>query len=105
MVKQSGEQAALPIHEVSHAEFVADLKYWRTNIWPRHWPENVRIISTNGISLIGLDDEGNAYLNGRRLYTEQRFAWQERAIAWLLAIAALVAATAAAFSAWADWHL
>ncbi|MFC4595162.1 hypothetical protein [Sphingobium tyrosinilyticum] len=89
MVTQSGEQAALVIHEVSEAEVVADLKHWRTNIWPRHWPENVRMISANGLSLIGLDDEGNAYLNGKRLYTARRFAWQERVIAGLLALAAV----------------
>lgn len=104
MVTQSGEQAQLPIHEISEAEFVADLPHWRTNIWPKHWPENVRMISQNGLSLIGLDDEGQIYLNGKRLHIEKRFAAQERVIAWIATLATAVAAIAAVASAYADWQ-
>lgn len=104
MPPQTGEQAALPTHEVSEAEFFADLQHWRTNIHPAHWPENVREISVNGLSLLGLDDEGQIYLNGKRLYTEKRFANQERLIAWIATTSAVVAALATVASAIIEWQ-
>ncbi|WP_449473908.1 hypothetical protein [Sphingobium chungangianum] len=104
MASQSSEQATLPVHEISEADFYVNLRHWRTNIRPRHWPENLRVISLDGLALIGLDDQGNAYLNGQRLYTARRFAWQERLIAGLLALSAIVGAVAASCSAWADLH-
>ena len=61
------------------------------------------MISTDGIGLIGLDDEGQLYLNGKRLYTEKRFATQERAIGWIGLSVGAIAAGATLASAVADW--
>lgn len=95
---QAIDDARKPVHSISERDFTAKLPNWRTNIWPEHWPENVRSISLEGLGLLGLDDEGNLYLNGKRLYTERRLASQERLIAWLVAISTFVGAVAAVIS-------
>ena len=50
MASQSSEQATLPVHEISEADFYVNLRHWRTNIRPRHWPENLRVISLDGLA-------------------------------------------------------
>jgi len=44
---------------------------------------------------LGLDPKGNLYLDGKRLYTAQRLAWQERILAWIVAVAAAAQGVAA----------
>ena len=96
MALSNVERSQLPIDRVTRAEFQATLMHARTNKWPEHWPEDVRSISLNGLSLIGLDHKGNMYLDGERLYTERRLARQERVIAWSLVFFTAMGAIATA---------
>jgi Holliday junction resolvase len=86
------------------AEFAELRAKARTNDRPDHWPADVRCISLEGISLIGLDSKGQLYLDGEQVYTTRRFSNQERAIAWLAVFFTGVAAAAACVSAYADTH-
>lgn len=87
--------------EQSKAEFYRNLGHGRTGIRPAHWPEDVEIISLEGLSFLGLDTKGNLYLDGHRVYTERRLASQERIIAWLAVAATSIAAIAGCVSAYA----
>ncbi len=82
------------------AEFYESAQHQQSDIWPEHWPEDVRVISTNGLALLGLDGKGNLYLDGERLYTAKRLATQERALAWIVTAATVLGAVA---TAWPHW--
>lgn len=86
------------------AKFYSEVQGGRTSIHPEHWPAGVNMISLEGLGLIGLDQNGNMYLDGDRLYTEKRLNWFERLLASLVAGASVVAAIAGIFSAIATWH-
>lgn len=97
------DRAALSIDVVDREEWQHLTTNGRTNIWPEHWPKDVRCISFKGTILLGLDSKGHLYLDGDRLYTERRLGRQERILAWIVACAAIIAASAACISAWADF--
>lgn len=88
---------------VDREQWATITQHARTNMWPVHWPPGVYMLSLEGSSFLGMDDKGNLYLDGERLYTEKRLARQERVIAWIVAVAAIAAALAATLSALADW--
>lgn len=50
---------------------------------PDHWPRQVRAISFNGLSLLGIDRRGRLYWNGTEVKTESRLNWYERVLATL----------------------
>lgn len=88
----------------SSAEFYSIASNGRTNVHPEHWPAGVNTISLEGLSYLGMDTGGHLYLDGKRLYTAQRFSWFERIAAGLLTAAALVGSLAAVAGAWAQWQ-
>lgn len=72
---------------------------------PNGWPENVVPISTDGLSLIGVDPATNQfYWDGQPLLTEKRWGTVERRIAVFglliagIGVAATVAQAIAAFT-------
>lgn len=93
----------------SEADLRRSSKSGRTNIRVTAWPDNVRVVSLEGLGLFGIDDKGEVYFDGKRLYTAKRFETVERVIASIGVGAALVAALASAISTGIDilqyWHL
>lgn len=60
---------------------------------PKGWPQNVRIISLEGLGRIGIDPKTNElYWDGQRIVTEKRLASYERWLATLATGSAVVVA-------------
>jgi len=56
---------------------------------PPEWPQGVRAISLEGLQLLGLDNEGRLFWDGKQLQTVTRLGLFERALAALVAIGTL----------------
>lgn len=68
------------------------------------WPDNVWSIGVNRIDLLGVDEEGSLYWNGKPIEMKRPLTltvWQ-RVGAVAVALSAVVAAASAAVSAYAD---
>lgn len=56
-----------------------------------HWPPNVQSISQDGLSYIGVDEEGRLYWDGRKLATSRELKLTGRQGFWaLVGVAAAV---------------
>jgi hypothetical protein len=72
--------------------------------WEKSWPSDVWTIGVDRLDLLGVDEEGNLYWDGKPIEIRRPLsltAWQ-RIGAVVLAVSALVAAGAAVVSAYAD---
>ena len=73
---------------------------------PESWPAGVRPISVDGLSHIGVGNDGSLYWDGKPVQVARRFdlsLWQKVG-AVLTVMAALTAAGASVASAIADWR-
>jgi hypothetical protein len=73
---------------------------------PGNWPDGVRPISVDGLSHIGVGNDGSLYWDGKPIQVARRFdlsLWQKVG-AVLTVMAALAAAGGSVASAIADWH-
>lgn len=71
---------------------------------PPDWPEGVKAISAEGLSLLGIDEAGRLYWDGKQLPT-LTLNKKERQFALLGICAAVLAALGACASAAADWYI
>lgn len=71
---------------------------------PLHWPDGVRPISLEGLSLVGVADDGRLYWDGIPVEVARTFtlSWWQRVAAILVSLSAVIAAAAACVSAYAD---
>ncbi len=81
---------------------------WETDRerWPieEAWPAHVSSIGMDRLDYLGIDRDGNLYWDGKRVEVRRPLSltfWQ-RAGAVVISVSALVAAAAAAISAYAD---
>lgn len=56
---------------------------------PPEWPEDVRPISIKGLQLLGIDNKGRLFWDGKQLQTVTRLGLFERILATLVAIGTL----------------
>jgi hypothetical protein len=68
------------------------------------WPPGVRSISVDGLSHIGVGNDGSLYWDGKPIEVRKtlNLSWWQRAGAIAVAISAVVGAGAATVSAWSD---
>lgn len=85
---------------LSKNEFYSRVKAARTNLHPNHWPEDVNVVSLEGLEYLGLDSKGHLYLDGDRVYSTRRWSNGERLIAIAGVAAAFIAAVASLITAW-----
>lgn len=74
---------------------------------PDGWPNGVRPISLEGLSHVGVGDDGSLYWDGQPIQVARRFdlsLWQKVG-AVLTVMAALAAAGGSVASAIADWQM
>ena len=62
---------------------------------PDHWPNDVRPVSFDGLSLLGLDRNLNLHWDGRRIEYHLGFTFWQKVLAWTVGISAGVVAVAA----------
>jgi hypothetical protein len=77
-----------------------------TGARPADWPEGIRPISVEGLSHIGVGNDGSLYWDGKPIQVARRFdlsVWQKIG-AVLTVTAALAAAGGTVASAMADWR-
>lgn len=99
---QTADESKIPVCHWDRERFADEIAHARTNIHPQHWPDDVRMVSMQGLALLGIDSKGRLYLDGEQVYTVKRWGAQERTIAWIVAAATIVTAIAACISAYAD---
>lgn len=97
---QTSDEAAQSVVHWDRARFESEMVGHRTNIHPEHWPDDVRTISLEGLSFLGLDSKGHLYLDGEPVYTVKRWGRTERWLACLGIAAAWVGAGATVVQAW-----
>lgn len=72
--------------------------------YEKNWPDDVWSVGLHRIDLLGVDDDGNLYWNGKRIEVRRPLSlsfWQKTG-AVAVTISAVVGAGAAAVSAYAD---
>ena len=72
---------------------------------PEYWPAGVKVMSLEGGDMMGVDDDGRLYWDGKPVEVAKTFGlshWQKIG-AFLTVCAAIVGAGAAAVSAYTDW--
>lgn len=70
-----------------------------------NWPSNVWSIGVDRVDLIGVDEQGELYWNGRRVEVRRGVSltfWQKVG-AIIVAIATICAATGTCITAYTDW--
>jgi hypothetical protein len=97
---QTAEEAKQAVTHWDRTRFDAETGKGRTNIHPAHWPDNVRVVSLEGLTFLGMDDKGHLYLDGEPVYTAKRWSTVERWLAGLGLTAAWIGAAATAVQAW-----
>lgn len=79
--------------EIANRARTAMTKVHSDSTPPKGWPQNVRIISLEGLGRIGIDPKTNElYWDGQRIVTEKRLASYERWLATLATGSAVVVA-------------
>jgi hypothetical protein len=101
---QTSAEATMKTCHWTKARFDEEVQHARTNIHPEHWPADVRSVSPEGLTYLGLDRKGRLYLDGEPVYTAKRWETYERALATVGLFLAALGTGAAAFSAYADWR-
>lgn len=89
---------------LTHAEYKRRTAANRSGLHPEHWPDDVNVISQSGLEMLGVDLDGNLYLDGKRLYPERRLGRFERWMAAIASVAGILGVGATVVSAIADWH-
>ena len=69
-----------------------------------HWPRDVRSLSIDGLSLIGVDSEGKIYYDGKPIAYQATLAVHERRIAWIIAVFIALGAIGSLIQAYFSWH-
>ncbi|MDX3926544.1 MAG: hypothetical protein QHC90_12180 [Shinella sp.] len=52
---------------------------------PAHWPKGVKPISSEGLSLLGIDQDNFLHWDGKRLKKEVHLSWVAKSVGWLVA--------------------
>ena len=69
---------------------------------PDHWPKHVYPISLDGLSFLGVGDDGLIYWDGKPIEMKRALTYWQRVGALTVTLSAIVGAVAAALNAYAD---